>query len=407
MLRLKSESSAFQDLASPRASRAQTTMEQKAASSGFSYGARDRSSSHESTTSSTSHSDDVQHSSERRRSVRELADSINRKHKQSKNPGASNLPRVSKVMTPVKQSTNEVELYNEKQQVPDDSASDRYKTYDGLGTNTKPISLIAASAIERRGTVERHRENLKYGTQSFTPHSRKHNLQQKPLAEETHDLPGKRNDPRISPFMGQSHATRAPARGILKNASAQNSPVRVVGKSVSTNRDLESLATTDSGLGNDLSHENLSFLSGSRSSKSLYSSQLTSPETEFSLDRSALYEYDENSKYPANRAQDVVTTKSSRRRRPNKSASNHDINVEYSESPSFFQFDDPEDTPSTSTFHRCPSAPAATFLAENSGENRTLFPIKDDSLLNDTTTDNAVNAHRYNEISCKRDFHIK
>jgi len=115
LLRLKSESSAFQDLISPRSNRPLTATEPRSSFASYASGARDRSSSHESTASSTSYTDDFLQASERRRTVRELADSINRKHankhikKQSKTQTNSNSTKTSKP-APSKQLQHSTEM---------------------------------------------------------------------------------------------------------------------------------------------------------------------------------------------------------------------------------------------------------------------------------------------------------
>ena len=400
LLRLKSESSAFQDLASPRSNRPQTATEPRGSFQSFIAGSRDRSSSHESTASSTSYTDEMQQASERRRTVRELADSINRKHakkhpKKSNNQSNANPSRNPKITPPGKPQAYEMEIVPERPEpAPNDTNVDQDEpfgdqmVYDGITPNSKPLCL--KGAIERRGTVERYREGLRYGTPPSALRNRKLNIQ-KSLAEESHLASDKKSDPLISPFHGQPqmHPTRTPARGILKNSGVQGSPVRVLSKRADGAHD-HAFVGSDSGMGSEFAPDSLStFSSVSKSSRYHCSSnQMTSPECENLPDDMANYATamgrSDMTKSQIKSASSEISNQKSLHKQLSKSNSlpKDVLPIDIPESPT--QFSDDEDASASSSFQRCPSAPAGSLLSDSCTEAQTLFPVKDDSLVEDS-----------------------
>ena len=396
MLRLKSESSAFQDLVSPRPTRPLTATEPRHSFASFASGARDRSSSHESTTSSASYTDEFQQASERRRTVRELADSINRKHANKpakKQANSQNSTKTSKTTPSKQQLAAEMEMVPERPEPTSNESgtesTDFYSdslSYDDVNASSKPLTL--KGVIERRGTVERYREGLRYGT-THTPRSRKLNIH-KSLMEESPLACEKKLDPHISPFHGQhqTHHSRTPARGILKNSGMQESPVRIVSKS-SVDMSDAMFATVDSGIGSESIQDTMSTSSGaSRSSKS-FSNPLTSPESEIPPSGSRLYSdhRQRQSGSSARQKSEIPLEIPEAQQKPlrkqlskSNSLPKDVLPVDAPESPPFSDEEDDQSTSSSNTY-RCPSAPAGSLLSDNQSESQALFPVKDDSLV--------------------------
>ena len=386
MLRLKSESSAFHDMISPRsATRPLTATESQSVFAGFSHGSRDRSSSHESTASSTSYTEDFQQASERRKSVRELAESINRKHankhdkKQTVN--TSNLPLSTKVMIPPKQHTCEIDVLPERQEPIASHSETNVSTregqsYDVITASSKPLCLKAA-AIERKGTVERKREGLnKYGHSLSAMTTRKLNIHTS-LAEEGPLKVEKKSDPHISAFTGQQQGGRPPARGILKNSGLQGSPARTSSKRASQLP--EAFGACDSGFESELVLDTMSC--PDHSLKHGFN-PLTSPDCEEAAD----YEYEKELPGDVDITQRsrMSPASGSRKSSPksHKKSLSKSNSLPSSDSPTLTPSDDESET----DWQRCPSAPAASLLSEDSSEPQALFPIKDDSLVEDATT---------------------
>uniref|UniRef100_H2YSR2 Mitogen-activated protein kinase kinase kinase 1 n=1 Tax=Ciona savignyi TaxID=51511 RepID=H2YSR2_CIOSA len=240
-----------------------------------------RSSSRDSSTSSTSCCEDFRRASERRLSVRELADNINRKNNrlavtnQSKKSDTSpGFKKQALEKSPSAPTTKEDGLK---------SAPNKMQTTDATLSHTRPLALKAA--IERRGTVERYRESLRYGANSASAFAKKSTLLSKTLDEDVSDVS------QLSPFVGanQFASSRIPTRGILKNSSiplVPTPPSRILSTGSALSDGVGS--TTDSGVGTDSS-----FKGGSRkihTSKSTSAIQhLTSPESESTPEESVLF----------------------------------------------------------------------------------------------------------------------
>ena len=409
LLRLKSESSAFQDLISPRSTRPLTATEPRSSFASFASSVRDRSSSHDSTASSASHTDDYQQASERRRTVRELADSINRKHanKHTKKQGScqanANVTRNSKSSLPSRQQqhTAEMEMVVERPEpAPNENridSSDCYADFnsDDVTASSKPIPL--KGAIERRGTVERHREGLRYGANPVL-RSRKLNVH-KALAEESPLVTEKKSDPHISPFYGQhQNHSRTPAKSILKNSGIHGSPVRVLSSTVGTPDSV--FGAVDSGIVGEFVQDGMSTSSGaSRTSKSFSSNLLTSSESEMPPDDPRCYldirhekpEKCANQKTRINAGNPESRHKILQKQLSKSNSLPKDVTpVDVPESPPPSSDEEDDQSTSSSNMYRCPSAPAGSLLSDNHTEAQSLFLIKDDSLVDESCNEHII-----------------
>uniref|UniRef100_H2YSR3 Mitogen-activated protein kinase kinase kinase 1 n=1 Tax=Ciona savignyi TaxID=51511 RepID=H2YSR3_CIOSA len=156
LLRLKSESSAFREPNTNSSKFASTRHTSDFGASFAPQASRDRSSSRDSSTSSTSCCEDFRRASERRLSVRELADNINRKNNrlavtnQSKKSDTSpGFKKQALEKSPSAPTTKEDGLK---------SAPNKMQTTDATLSHTRPLALKAA--IERRGTLSSSVEDL-------------------------------------------------------------------------------------------------------------------------------------------------------------------------------------------------------------------------------------------------------
>ncbi|XP_076821673.1 mitogen-activated protein kinase kinase kinase 1-like isoform X2 [Clavelina lepadiformis] len=442
LLRLRSESSAFRDTFSHRALQAFDSSFQPTTS-------RDRSSSRESSTSSASCCNDFQRASERRMSVKELADSINRKHNKqdektktdmkkssTKSPSAStSLPRPRKLETKGTKK-NFTSSPNSNPHVSDSPKESKYEV-DDLLAYSKPLPL--KGAIERRGTMERFKEGLKYGSHLPTGfHNRKSNLLPKTDEETSNPSDQKRSDPHLSPFHGQSHgpASRPPARGILKNSGIPMAPAppKRLPSSASSGASAtpESFATTsDSGLGCDLAQDSMSLMSSTSRSPvhSKSTQQLTSPDSESPSDETRLFNrvqkaaHKEDSAFESPSSERTLQQKLRRPkqlRRPhrggNLTKSKVDLHKQKSNSlpKNIRGLEDDENDPDSVSFtrsveeeacsssvsdrRRCPSAPAASLLCDPVDHSQ-LFDSKDDTALDECSTASDVSS--WSELSSR------
>nr|CAB3263621.1 mitogen-activated protein kinase kinase kinase 1-like [Phallusia mammillata] len=378
LLRLKSDSSAFRETNTPK-----VAVRQSHTDFGFGRGtSRDRSSSRESSASSASCCEDFRRTSERRMSVRELAESINRKQirqdavegkKIATTPNsARRLPQPKRYNgSKQKTSPQDVAAKNNEDTVQDD-----------LVPHGRPLALKAA--IERRGTVERYRDGLKHST-----NSRKSHLVPKTVDEIVPD--DSQGDPQLSLFVGASSNSRVPTRGILKNSGIPGPPGRVFASTTSVTATSTS-CTTDSGFLTDVNRETSSAFSDASQAKMSHTSQgLTTPESENTADDETRHFNHVRDSLSNMRLDDNLLTDSTQKKQKipqNTGASSsrggsrkprallhyhkhksHSLPrdtapPEDRESPTMTRSME-EDAPGTSSsnqYNRCPSAPAATLL---------------------------------------------
>ena len=281
VLRLQSESSAFRETANQRPAVRQST------DFGFARtSSRDRSSSRESSASSASCCEDLRKASDRRLSVRELAESINRKHgKDHRSRGVAQGSAPARKLPQPKKYKGEKQAGDPSQA---DVVAEPNKTVpskgdsDVMAPHSRPLALKAA--IERRGTVERYRDCLRQGVAS---HSRRSHGAKKSEDHLARAVPrGPNVDPRLSLFVGNATNNRIPTRGILKNSGIPTSGARACPSTASVSCSSDVMSTTaDSGFVTDVIMDAFSGAEGSSQVKSSSSPQrLTSPESETALE---------------------------------------------------------------------------------------------------------------------------
>jgi len=203
----------------------------------------------------------------------------------------------------------------------------------------------------------------------------------------------KKSDPQISPFHGQhqNHPSRTPARGILKNSGIQESPVRTVSKSSVGTPD-SVFTTVDSGIGAESVQDITSLSSGASRTSKFSSNLLTSSESEMPPNGSFFYQdvrqeqSQSSSKQKSKNAPGNPEQLKPLRKQLSKSNSlpKDVLPIDVPESPPFSDEEDDHST-SSSNMYRCPSAPAGSLLSDNSNESQALFPVKDDSLVEEVT----------------------